>query len=95
MGDVRKELNFCKKTHLNVLGIVENMSGLMLPLENKNVEKGTPKVSIVNSATGKDVTSEMMAKIKAQIPELLECSVFTDVFLKPSNGVGPREMAGA
>ena len=84
MGDVCKELNFCKKTHLNVLGIVENMSGLMLPLENKNVEKGTPKVSIVNSTTGKDVTSEMMAKIKAQIPELLECFVFTDVFLKPA-----------
>ena len=39
MGDVRKELNFCKKTHLNVLGIVENMSGLMLPLENEKARK--------------------------------------------------------
>jgi len=25
--DVRKEINFCKKTHLGVLGVVENMSG--------------------------------------------------------------------
>lgn len=28
MADVRKELSFCKKTGLNVLGVVENMSGL-------------------------------------------------------------------
>jgi len=28
MMDVRKELSFCKKTKLPVLGVVENMSGL-------------------------------------------------------------------
>lgn len=28
MADVRKELSFCRKTGLNVLGVVENMSGL-------------------------------------------------------------------
>lgn len=28
MADVRKELSFCRKTGLKVLGLVENMSGL-------------------------------------------------------------------
>ena len=29
--DVRKEINFCKKTGLPVIGIVENMSGFVCP----------------------------------------------------------------
>lgn len=31
VNDVRRELTFCKKTGLNVLGIVENMSGYICP----------------------------------------------------------------
>ncbi|NXG41796.1 NUBP2 factor, partial [Psilopogon haemacephalus] len=31
VGDVRRELTFCKKTGLQVLGIVENMSGFVCP----------------------------------------------------------------
>lgn len=31
MGDVRRELTFCRKTGLQVLGIVENMSGFVCP----------------------------------------------------------------
>jgi Mrp family chromosome partitioning ATPase len=34
MSDVRKELNFCKKTNVNVVGIVENMSNLSIPLHS-------------------------------------------------------------
>lgn len=30
-ADVRKELNFCKKVGINVLGVVENMSGFVCP----------------------------------------------------------------
>ena len=48
----------------------------------------------MNSTTGKDVTSEMMAKIRAQVPELLVLGIYRRI-LKPSNGIGPREMAGA
>lgn len=32
MADVRKEISFCRKTGLKVLGIVENMSGLTVSL---------------------------------------------------------------
>merc|ERR1719282_1150858 len=31
VGDVRRELTFCRKTGLRVLGIVENMSGFVCP----------------------------------------------------------------
>merc|ERR1712059_1704 len=31
VGDVRRELTFCRKTGLKVLGIVENMSGYVCP----------------------------------------------------------------
>ncbi|KAM0275055.1 hypothetical protein ACHAQH_007616 [Verticillium albo-atrum] len=30
-ADVRKELNFCTKTNLKVLGVIENMSGFVCP----------------------------------------------------------------
>jgi Mrp family chromosome partitioning ATPase len=30
-ADVRKELNFCSKTNIHVLGVVENMSGFVCP----------------------------------------------------------------
>lgn len=31
LADVRKEINFCKKTNLKVIGVVENMSGFVCP----------------------------------------------------------------
>lgn len=31
--DVRKEINFCKKTGIPVLGVVENMSGFVVPMD--------------------------------------------------------------
>lgn len=31
LSDVRKEVNFCKKTEMAVLGVVENMSGFVCP----------------------------------------------------------------
>lgn len=31
LDDVRKELSFCRKTSIPILGIVENMSGYVCP----------------------------------------------------------------
>jgi Mrp family chromosome partitioning ATPase len=31
LADVRKELNFCRKVHLPILGVIENMSGFVCP----------------------------------------------------------------
>ncbi|XP_078611960.1 cytosolic Fe-S cluster assembly factor nubp1-B-like [Branchiostoma floridae x Branchiostoma japonicum] len=36
--DVRKEINFCKKVHLPVVGVVENMSGFICPSCQKESE---------------------------------------------------------
>ena len=30
-ADVRKEVNFCKKVGIDILGVVENMSGFVCP----------------------------------------------------------------
>ena len=31
LSDVRKEINFCKKTEVPIVGVVENMSGFVCP----------------------------------------------------------------
>ena len=31
LADVRKELNFCRKVGLPILGVIENMSGFICP----------------------------------------------------------------
>ncbi|MBU0674928.1 MAG: Mrp/NBP35 family ATP-binding protein [Proteobacteria bacterium] len=38
LADVRKSLNFCKHVSMEVLGVVENMSGMVCPHCNKTVE---------------------------------------------------------
>lgn len=54
MLDVRKELSFCAKTKLRVLGVVENMAGLAAKLTDLTLK----------DATGKDVTNEAVAMIR-------------------------------
>ena len=49
MADVRKELNFCSKVGIPILGVVENMSGLSLPF-------GSDLVSFSSGADGSDIT---------------------------------------
>jgi len=38
LADVRKSINFCKKMNMEVLGLVENMSGLTCPHCGKTIE---------------------------------------------------------
>ena len=52
VGDVRREVTFCKKAKLKILGIIENMSGFVCPNCNDctNIfSKGGGKVSIFQS----------------------------------------------
>lgn len=76
--DVRKEINFCKKVGLKVLGVVENMSGLQVPLKSLNFTK---------SKNGKmtDVTDQVVSKLQQISPEILELFASTNVFF-PSKG---------
>ena len=88
MADVRKELNFCKKTSVPVLGIVENMSGLQMRMSDLTFFRD-------NSSHGgdenTDCTSDVMALLQEKCPEVLSMIATTDVF--PSSGGGPRGMA--
>lgn len=59
MEDVRKELNFCKKTAIPVIGVVENMASISLPLAGL----GNPNSGIsLWSEDGRDVTMEALSK---------------------------------
>ena len=46
-ADVKKELNFCKKVGLRVLGVVENMSGFVCP--HCAVSQGFPLVHLIEA----------------------------------------------
>lgn len=82
MMDVRKELNFCKQTKLKVLGVVENMSTMKVPIDS---------LKFVNSETGEAATDEVYKLIQEKCPQLLSYSAELNIF--PSAGGGPRGMA--
>jgi len=81
--DVRKELSFCAMTKLRVLGVIENMAGMLTPL---------PKLTL-HDAQGRDVSAQSMALLRERCPELLELFSYADVF--PSAGGGAEAMAAA
>lgn len=90
MADVRKELNFCKKTGIPVLGVVENMSDMRLPL----AEVGSSALKLVDKE-GNDVSAATMEKIRAACPELLDLSLVAPVFTPDTAAVesNPQSMA--
>lgn len=81
--DVRKELSFCQKTKLRVLGVVENMSGLLTPITKQQYR----------DSEGRDVTEATLAMMKERCPELLQLSTFTEVF--PCANGGAEAMAAS
>ena len=77
MADVRKELNFCKKTGIKVLGVVENMSGLQIPSSD---------AEFVNQSTGADETARVREILAEHAPDLADSlNIRADVFV-PSKG---------
>lgn len=81
MMDVRKELNFCKQTKIPVIGVVENMATMQIPVGDLNF----------TSKDGANATADALALIKQNCPELLEMDISLQVF--PAAGGGPRGMA--
>lgn len=82
MADVRKELNFCQKTKVPVLGILENMGTYCTKI---------PELKFHRSSLGDDCTEEMLSLLREKCPEVLECIVSAEVF--PTSGLGPIGMA--
>ncbi|MCP4667493.1 MAG: Mrp/NBP35 family ATP-binding protein [Deltaproteobacteria bacterium] len=61
LADVRKSINFCRQVHLNILGVVENMSGLVCGHCGE-------KMSIFGSGGGKKMALEMGVPLLGEIP---------------------------
>jgi len=89
MADVRKELNFCKKTSVPVLGIVENMSGLQMRVSDLSFFRASTNGS-ENGGTS-ECTNDVLSVLREKCPEVLSMIAAADVF--PSSGGGPRGMA--
>ncbi|KAL9263639.1 Cytosolic Fe-S cluster assembly factor NBP35-like protein [Drosera capensis] len=84
MIDVRKEVNFCKKVGLKVLGVVENMSSLNQSLPEFKFLKRT------QNGEESDVTAWALEYMKEKAPELLNLIASSEVF--DSSGGGAAKM---
>jgi hypothetical protein len=87
MADVRKELNFCKKTGINVLGVVENMADIRVPLHSLMSPNAPEDGFKLLNAAGDDVTKVALEKLKEVCPELLELYLQAPLFTPSSNPV--------
>eukprot|EP01083_Nonionella_stella_P048779 130228_1 len=90
MADVRKELNFCKKTSVPVLGIVENMSGLQMRVADLSFFRENSSDEGANTSST-DCTNDVLALLREKCPEVLSMVAGADVF--PTSGGGPKGMA--
>lgn len=90
MADVRKELNFCKKTSIPVLGVVENMATFRSRITDLTFVR-EKSMDDEGSTIDIDCTERVLQMIKDKCPEILQLSIKCDVF-PPSNG-GPKIMA--
>ncbi|KAB1219771.1 Cytosolic Fe-S cluster assembly factor NBP35 [Morella rubra] len=82
--DVRKEVSFCKKVGVPVLGVVENMSGLCQPLMDFKFLKTT------ETGEHRDVTEWVREYLKDKAPELQNLIASSEVF--DSSGGGAEKM---
>ena len=72
LSDVRKEVNFCKKTKTRVLGVIENMSGFVCP--GCKVESQIfPPVSGGATKMCQDMDVPMLAKVPLEPNLLISC----------------------
>eukprot|EP00249_Psilotum_nudum_P008706 c21460_g1_i1 orf=47-1291(+) len=82
--DVRKEINFCKKVGIPILGVVENMSILQQPLRNFKFKRVADDVE-------EDVTEDVLEELERVSPHLLSVFACTEVF--HVSGFGAEAMA--
>ncbi|MGO9691335.1 MAG: P-loop NTPase, partial [Syntrophobacteraceae bacterium] len=61
LADVRKSINFCRKVDLQILGLVENMSGLSCPHCNKFIP-------IFRTGGGRKTSSAMKVEFLGELP---------------------------
>lgn len=77
--DVRKEIDFCKKAGINILGLVENMSGFVCP----NC-KGESQIFKATTGGGRALCEELGIKFLGSVPldpRIGKCADFGESFL--------------
>ncbi|XP_050233736.1 cytosolic Fe-S cluster assembly factor NBP35 [Mercurialis annua] len=82
--DVRKEVSFCKKVGVNVLGVVENMSGFRQPLTDFKFMK------LTESGEQEDVTEKVLEYMIDKAPEMAGLIACSEIF--DSSGGGATQM---
>ncbi|GMY13176.1 cytosolic Fe-S cluster assembly factor NBP35-like [Fagus crenata] len=87
--DVRKEINFCKKVGVKVLGVVENMSGLCQPVMDFKFMRMT------ETGEQRDVSEWVREYVREKAPELQNLIACCEVFDSSSGGAEKmcREMS--
>ncbi|XP_072950703.1 cytosolic Fe-S cluster assembly factor NBP35 [Typha angustifolia] len=78
--DVRKEISFCKKVGIQVLGVVENMSGLKQSLSDLRFLKFS------ENGDESDATEWALNYIREKAPELLSIVTCSEVFDSSQGG---------
>ena len=61
--DVRKEVNFCEKTNVKIIGVVENMAGFVCPHCNKKTE-----IFEANTGGGEGLCKEFNLNLIGRLP---------------------------
>jgi predicted Fe-Mo cluster-binding NifX family protein len=61
LADVRKSINFCRQVRMEILGVVENMSGLSCPHCGKNID-------LFKTQGGQAVTEKENLKLLGSLP---------------------------
>ena len=61
LADVRKSINFCKTVKMDIVGLIENMSGLTCPHCNKHID-------IFGSGGGEKTSSAMGVNFLGKVP---------------------------
>jgi len=61
LADVRKSINFCKTVNVDIVGVVENMSGFVCPHCNQTVD-------IFKSGGGEDIAREFDLPFLGRVP---------------------------
>jgi Mrp family chromosome partitioning ATPase len=69
LSDVRKELSFCRKTKVPVLGVLENMGSYETPMNQMRFAKD-----------GVDCTESILQALRDKCPEVLETVATTKLF---------------
>ena len=89
LADVRKEINFCRKTAIDVLGVVENMKYLDVRLDQVQfVQRGKQPAG---AGPPQDVTGRVRAALEAQGLSLADLGVRATVL--PASGGGAARLA--